>query len=347
MERINKDIATGQFKRVYLLYGPEDYLKQQCKSRLINALVAPGDNMNYAKVDRENFESDDVMIKAICDMADTMPFFADYRVILIENSGLFSKSCDTLAEYISHIPDYVVMIFVEPAPVTDKDGRVKNSVSKTYKLYKAVDKAGGAFELKTPNEQTLQSWVLGILKKQDLPSTMTRDAWDLFYQRAGENMDTMNNELQKLIMYTSGKDKIEQSDVAAICTVNIETKIFDMLTAMGNRDLKGVMDLYQDMLSAKEPAMRILFMIVRQFRQMLMATELYESNENFGSIAGKIGAPEFVAKNLVRLSKNFSKKEIRRLLEDAAEFEQRVKSGRLDEKLAVELLMAKYCKKNN
>ena len=108
MKTIDEDIKTGQFKAAYLLYGDEDYLKKQYRDKLTKALMGQGDTMNFAK-----YEGKDSSIEEIISFADTMPFFADRRVVLVEDSGFFKSSQETLADYFSNIPETTCMVFVE------------------------------------------------------------------------------------------------------------------------------------------------------------------------------------------------------------------------------------------
>lgn len=84
MQRINEDIKSGQFRQIYLLYGEESYLRKQYRDRLKDAMTEDGDTMNYSY-----FEGKDISVGAVIDLAETLPFFADRRVIVVENSGLF------------------------------------------------------------------------------------------------------------------------------------------------------------------------------------------------------------------------------------------------------------------
>ena len=108
MKTIDEDIKSGQFKRVYLLFGEEAYLKHQYKRKLKQALVASDDTMNFS-----SFEGKDTNPKAIIDLAETLPFFADRRLILIENSGFFKNSCEELAAYLPELPESTCLVFVE------------------------------------------------------------------------------------------------------------------------------------------------------------------------------------------------------------------------------------------
>ena len=130
MQTIANDIKTGSFHRVYLLYGEESYLKRSYKNQLKEALIRPNDTMNY-----HYFEGKGINPKSIIDLAETMPFLADFRFILIENSGFFKNSCDELAAYIKDIPETCVFLFVE------------NEIDRRGKLYKAVKQFGYPTEL--------------------------------------------------------------------------------------------------------------------------------------------------------------------------------------------------------
>lgn len=94
MQRINEDIKSGQFRQIYLLYGEESYLRKQYRDRLKDAMTEDGDTMNYSY-----FEGKDISVGAVIDLAETLPFFADRRVIVVENSGLFKhggNSCQRI-----------------------------------------------------------------------------------------------------------------------------------------------------------------------------------------------------------------------------------------------------------
>ena len=142
MRQIIQDIKNHSFKSSYLLYGEEAYLRIQYRDKLIKALVNEGDNMNY-----HYYEGKEINIAEIVDLAETMPFMAEHRVIVIENSGLFHSSCEELAEYIAKPAETVIFIFVD------------NKVDKRSKTYKAVKAHGYCCEFSKQNDVTLKKWI--------------------------------------------------------------------------------------------------------------------------------------------------------------------------------------------
>ena len=149
MKSVVEDIKKGSFKPVYLFYGEEAYLKQQYKNRLKNAVLPEGDTINLSIYSGKGID-----VKEMIAQADTMPFFAEHRLLLIEDSGFFKNANQQLAEYIPSIPEETIMLFVE------------SEVDKRGKLYKAVSKKGSVVEFTAQNEQTLTRWILGILKTE-------------------------------------------------------------------------------------------------------------------------------------------------------------------------------------
>ena len=90
-ELISNDIKKGNIANVYLFYGEEAYKKRNYKDELKEAVTA-GNMMNYAQ-----FDGQDIDWQEVYDAAMTMPFFANRRLIIVENSGKFKakKSDET------------------------------------------------------------------------------------------------------------------------------------------------------------------------------------------------------------------------------------------------------------
>ena len=149
MKTIDNDIKMGQLKNVYLLYGTEDYLKRQYRDKLKHALVEPDDTMNFSA-----YEGKDINPKELIDLSETLPFFKEKRMILVENSGFFKNSCDDLAEYMSQVPESTCFVFVE------------EEVDKRSKLFKAASRTGSAVEFETPKEDMLVRWILGRIQRE-------------------------------------------------------------------------------------------------------------------------------------------------------------------------------------
>lgn len=323
MQTINEDIKSGSFKKVYLLFGDEEYLKKQYKNKLKQAVLADGDTMNFSR-----FEGKEAEVPKLIDLAETLPFFAEHRVILVEESGLFKNASQQMADYISGMPESACMIFVE------------KEVDKRNRLYKAVKEAGRAVEFKTPDEKTLVRWILGVLQRDG--KKITQPTMQLFLTKTGSSMDNIEKELEKLICYVGERDIIHSEDVEAICTEQTENKIFDMVNMMAEKRQREALNLYYDLLALKEPPMRILYLIVRQFQILLQVKSMAALGMGNSEIAEKAGLRSFTIRRYRSQAERFKGRQLREALADCAQAEEDVKTGRLDDRMSVELLLVKY-----
>ena len=327
MKTIDEDIKSGQFKTAYLLYGDEAYLKKQYKDKLVKTLVPEGDTMNFSA-----YEGKGINPKEIIDLAETLPFFADRRVILIENSGFLKNSCEDLAEYMSDTPaESTCFLFVE------------EEVDKRNKLYKAISKDGRAVEFGTQNEELLVRWIVGRLKKEN--KNITRDVLGYFMNKTGTDMGNIDRELEKLTCYTMGRDVITADDVDAITTEQVTNKIFDMVNAIADHEQKKALDLYYDLLTLKEPPMRIMYLITRQFQILLNLKDMSSRGFDQGTIASKVGIPPFAVRKNQAQAKGFTMEQLKTAIRDGVELEESVKTGRMNDQMAVEMFIVKYSKK--
>ena len=238
MKTIKEHIKNNAYKSAYLLYGSEAYLKRFYAKKLRDGVLADGDEMNAA-----SFAGKDIDWFEIQNLADTLPFFADRRVILLENTGAFKAACD-FADYIAHIPDTTVLIFVE------------EEVDKRNRLFKAVKEHGYVCEMNGMSEKDLKLWTAQLLQKEG--KKIKENDLDFFLERVGSDMNHIATEVEKLICYTYGRNIVEQQDILAVTSEQITGKIFQMIDALAVKNQAQALDLYHDLLTLREKPMTIL-----------------------------------------------------------------------------------------
>lgn len=323
MQQINQDISSGQFHNIYLLWGQEAYLRRQYRDKLKKALVSEDDTMNYTYR-----EGKGISVPELIDQAETLPFFADRRVILVENSGLFKKGCDDLAEYLKECCETTVFVFVE------------QEIDRKTRIYKTVAQSGvvAAFEKQTP--ETLRKWAASRMQKEGFRIT-GRDM-DHFLELVGNDMQVISTELEKLFSYCMGRDVITAEDIDSIVTRQVEGQIFAMIEAMSAGRQREAMKLYRDLLTLKEPPLRILTLIGRQFSIMLTVKALMQKGGSSQSIGKEINLAAFIAAKYMAQCRDYTMDEIKEALRDIEEADYAIKSGRMQDVMSVELLVVKY-----
>lgn len=336
MGNINADIKSGQLKHVYLIYGEEAYLRHQMTHNLIKAFGMDANDMNFT-VYKGDAKADALNAQDVANTIQTVPFLSEKRLTVIYDSEFCATSNDIMADCIKHIPDTSYVIFCE------------THVKKTTATFKAIQKADGLVECNMPSERDLQLWIVNRVKSYG--KNMTNAAWSVFSESTYSNkdlrnMEYMNNEIEKIISYCWDKDTITDEDVRAIISPTYQDHIFDMINAIGNKDSATVIRLYEELLVAKVPPMMIMSNIIRQFKHLLALDEMLDDGYNPGQAAKELNLYPFVVQKYLKMGmlKKFSSDEIKQVLDDAASTITDIRSGKMDEKIGVELLMMKYSK---
>ena len=320
MRTIDEDIKNNTFRTAYLLYGEEAYLKKQYKDKLRAALWQEGDTMNAAFYQGKNTNP-----KELIDLAETMPFFADHRLILVEDSGFFKSGADDLAEYMEHVPDTTTFVFVE------------TEVDKRSRMYKALKNHGRIVEFAAQNQELLTRWMLGRLKREN--KNITKAAMQEFFDRVGTDMGTLDREMEKLICYCMDRDVIELPDVEAVCPQAVTNRVFDMVSVIVECRRKDALEMYYDLLALKEPPLRILFLITRQYNILMQLKDLRRKGMNNSAMAKAAGIPPFAVSKSLGQASRLSIDSIKKILAYSVEMEEAVKTGQMNEQIAVELVI--------
>ena len=323
MKTLQQELQHGIIKKVYLLCGEEAYLKRMCEQRIKKACIQEDETINY-----HLYEGRNIPVGEVIDLAQTMPFFAEKRLIVMKNTGLFKGSCDEMADYAGEIPPTSCLLFVE------------DEVDKRTRLYKAVKKYGEVVECKRQDEKSLTVWIVSRLKKEG--RQITQGDLRLLLEKTGMDMNIISQELEKLICYTYGKNVITGDDIETVCTGQITNHIFDMINAMAEKQLQRALGLYYDLLALKEAPLRILALINRQFNLLMQVKDLQRLGKAKAEIASKTGLPPFAVGKYISQAKGFTMTELYQALQDSVQAEEDVKMGKMADKLSVELLIVKY-----
>ena len=120
-----------------------------------------------------------------------------------------------------------------------------------------------------------------------------------------------------------------------------------MIEAVASKRQEAALELYYDLLALKEPPMRILFLIARQYNLLYQTKLLKGKGYDNKSIASKLGLSPFIAGKYVTQASRFEKETLRKSLEQCVEAEENVKTGKMADNLSVELLIVQFSSKKS
>lgn len=331
MRTIDSHINKGSYSKCYLLFGVEAYLVHQYRDKLLAALVSDGDNMNFTRYDSDTFD-----LKAVEGDAVTLPFLAEHRVVLVEESGLFNKGDADVAGIIDQMPSENVLIFCE----SDVDKRKKSFTS----LKKKEDVS--TLEFFSPDSDMIYKWLSaklsagGMKVRATVPdrlvnAVVTKEDMKKNYK----NMYMLANEADKLHDYCLSKGTITDEDVDLVCVNTVEDKIFDMCEAISRRDSAAAIKMYNDLMLLKAKPYYVIALVSREYGQLVQISELIKEGKGSGEIAKAVGVPPFAIGRKIGIVKNYTSKGLLRQLDRCQDADLAIKSGRLTETNAAENLI--------
>ena len=327
MEKVKSDIKNRQFERVYLFFGDEHYLKKTYVEKLQKVVMPKeAEMMNLDVFQEKKLES-----SKISDACETFPFMNEFRLVIVKDSELFiqgsKEQSEKLADFIKDIPETTILVFIE------------EKVDKRSKLYKSIVNNGYCVECKSLKEKEMIEWIKKIISKKKL--SMSNDTLSYFVRTINNGMEAALIEIEKLSDYIK-EGEVNKKNIDDICTKSLEVKIFDLVAAIGEKKPQVALDIYNNMVLMKESPIMILTMIARQFRIIIQSKYLAETGLYKSDIAKKIGQREFVINECLSQAKNFKKKVLLKALEDCLICDNNIKTGKVEEKIGVEMIIMKY-----
>ncbi len=333
-------ITKDNIANVYLFYGEENYKKRLYRDSL-RKLITAGNDMNYSY-----FEGNSINFMDVYDSVVTLPFFAEKRLVVVENSGKFKgKAKDEensepedakengaeslLLKILSDLPASTCLAFFE------------ESAAKNKKLFKQIKEKGVVVECSGDTDGDVITWLSKGFAQAG--KKVSRSVLQLLVDRVGTDYDKLRREYEKLLGYVGDSPEIRAEDVLAISSVDVESKIFEMLGAMGRKDVRKVLDKYNDLLVNREHPLYILAMLRIQFRTLLETAELRNKGYTTEEVARILKKRDFVIRNAEGYLRGwFKMKDVRDILEEISEVDKRIKTGDLNEQTGVEMLLIKF-----
>ena len=322
--------------RFYIFHGDDSISRRQALAKMRAAL---GED---AELNCSEFDGRETSVPEVLAAAKSLPFLADKRLVIArglishitrKGAGQAGKQATArLIKELPGLPEFARLVLVEDDLLSDKNA-----------VLKAAKDSGkgyiGAF--KTP--QDLTGWIIQRAKTEYV-AKITPGAAQALASVVYDDLLRADNELHKLVCYVDGEHDINEQDVAALTPYVPEANVFEMVDALANGDGKRALQLIYQSLhdNPKDPGFNLYGMVVRQFRLLVMAKDHLDSggSSQAQSMGRALGVRPFVAGKLATQSRAFTLAQLERILKHLQRYDQDMKTGRIEPRLALDLLVA-------
>ena len=321
---------------IYLFYGDETYLLETRVKKIKKEYQQLILGINFIQIDDTNVE------ELIADL-ETPAFGFDKKLIIAKNTGIFKKEKKTtksdskkkkvddiklplnekIAKYIQgnleELKNTVDLVFVEQE--VDKNA-----------LYQTIEKVGD---------------LIANIKKITVAYKVNIDDATAKYlvECCGTSMQDLINELRKLIEYKGENSNITKQDIDLLCTKQIQAVIFDLTDNLGKKEISKALEVYNGLISNKEPIQKILITLYNHFKKLYIIKIAEKYNEDVATAMNLKPNQLFLVSKYKTQARYFETQELREVLEALIDLDANYKIGLISLEIGLEAILCRYCSK--
>ncbi len=296
-EVLLKEIQSGVFHPVYLLYGNEPYFIDDIEHKIVNkALTEQEKAFNLSVLYGKEIEA-----KQVFDHAMQFPMMAERRVIVVREAQAFSK-IDGLIPYLKAPSQTSILVLCYKREKLD--GRT--AFAKTIKKHAVL------LESKLLRDYQVPNWLTSKLKT--LGYSITPEAAALIAEHTGTMISKIMNELEKLFLNIPKQALITPELVKKYIGVSRQISVFEFINAIGKVQYHKAFELINRLESQDDKGILPLtvIMLYRHFKNTLIVQQnLSMGDSNLGRMTGV--NPYFI-KDFKLSARNYSPQAIRRII---------------------------------
>jgi DNA polymerase-3 subunit delta len=346
---------------IYLLHGSDELLR----SERLDALAAALGDPELAELSTSWLDGRKTAVVEIIHHCDAVPFLTPRRLVIV--SGLLAQlkrrqqagkkkgeaveegdsgkgtsradaERDALLSYLAAMPETTDLALVEAESVARNE--------RPYKEIARLVEAGRAEIVlcEAPEERDLPDWVLRRARQKG--GAIERDAAFDLATSIGRNLRLLDSELEKLITYRGGAGPVRREDVRLLTPYTQEANIFDMVDAIGQQDGAKAVRLLAELERDGAAPLYLLSMIVRQFRILVQVSDQMGLGRGKEEIAKAIGLHPFPTQKAMEQCRRWRMSALEAAYDRLLETDLAIKTGKLPDALALELLVVELSKKS-
>lgn len=320
--------------RFYIFHGDDEFRLSQA----VDKMRADMHEIDEAGLNTSEFDGTDTTAADVLSAVSAAPFLADRRLVIVRGLLMHitrkgagepgKKQVARLLDDLPHLPETARLVFVE-----------RKSLNKNSKLLKLAQSDPGGYEKAFDVPKNLTQWLTRHAKSEYGVELEPQAAYALS-SVIGDDLRRADNELLKLVSYTGG-EPITEEHVATLTPYTPETRIWDMIDAMGAGQGDKAMSMLHSVLAEPgEDGFRVWALFIRQFRLMLLAKEHLDNGGTAATLPDALGMRQFQVKKLPGQVRPFSLDDLETIYRKLLEYDTGIKTGKMDILLALDVLVA-------
>lgn len=305
---------------IYLLYGIEEYLIKKELDKI---------KSQFDINDISFYDMDNIKLNDIVDDANSMSLFSTSRLIIIDNSYIFttlSKKRDDikyLENYINNPNKNTTLVFIINSETLDN----------RKKIVSLIKEKGNVIEFNSNFD--INSIVKEMFGNYKIDSNDIR----FLISRVGNNLNLLNQEINKIKTYKCEDLKINRNDIINLTHKTVDIDIFHLIENIILNNKDKALESYYEMIKVGEEPIKIIVMLSNQFRLMYQVKKLSLKRNNISDMMKILGQKKYTIEKALEKSRKYNEDIILKKLYQLADLDIKIKSGMINKNIALELFI--------
>ena len=309
---------------IYLLYGLEEYLLKKEVKKIIEKEKIEDINISYYSMNNDKLE-------VIIDDFQTYSFFSDKKLVVVEDSFVFTskkgdieQKIELLDKYLNNYnPDTIIIFTV-----------IDEKLDSRKKLFKIINKVGHIIECNSPKD------LKPIVKEMFLNYNISPKALELFIDRVGKNLGILNSEANKIMIYKDNDLNITEEDILNLTSkIIVEEDLFKLVDYIIKKDKKEALIYYNGLIKLEMEPFKIIVTLANKIRLIYQTKELFRLGHTENDIVTILKINPKQIYFLREPIRKYNSEDLINILSKLADLDLNIKSGKIDSKKGLELFI--------
>lgn len=305
----------------YLIYGVDKYLIDKEIDKIIKKNKIDNNSIIRYSLNEDSIDN-------ILEDANTFNLFSDTKLIIVNDANIFTSSNDILTDkiinYLNNYNDKSYLVFT----------LLSDKIDNRKKITKVMSDKGNVIDLNKKEVDT--NYIISYLKDNGYQINMS-DA-RMILNKVGNNLFSINNELDKLMLFKLEDKVIDKNSIDLLINENIDSSLFALVDSITNKDKNKMLKLYHECLLESDPIM-IINMLANKYILLYQVKRLISDGYSDDKIAKELEVHPYPVKLARNMCYSYSVKEILDIILKLANLDKDIKLGNVNGEVGLEFLL--------
>ena len=336
VNELEKELKNCSLSSIYIFYGKENYLLENSVNKIKKIFGKLVNGLNYIKIDNSN-------INNLIPELQTPAFGHEKKLIIIKNTDLLKKQTKKKSQFIQDEIEKVYLYIIENLEnIKDQNILIfiEEEIEKN-KLFKELEKRAIVcnFEIEKIPEISKRIKYICNAYHVDIDNITL----NYFIECCGTNMQDLINEIRKLIEYKGMNGIIKKEDIDLLSIKQFDSVIFDLTDNLGKKNVSKSLDVLRNLIYTKEPIQKILITLYNHFKKLYIVKICEKNKQDISENLNLKANQMFLVSKYKKQSSYFSQEELKKILFEFINLDEKFKSGELDLNIGLESVICGYC----